>query len=341
MNKGIFKSFAIKNLNFKNRIIMAPMCMYAAKEDGLVTDFHYIHYTTRAIGGVAAIIVEATGITPNGRISDKDLGLWRDDQIEGHKNLVEGIKKYGAHAGIQLNHAGRKCSIQSERLVAPSAIQFDETYKTPDEMTIKDLEEVKTAFREAAKRALIANYEFIEIHAAHGYLLSEFLSPLSNQRTDSYGGSIENRSKFVIEIIREIKKVWPTDRVLAIRVSAKDYVENGNTKIEMAKMVEMFKNEGVDLVDVSTGAVVHAKINAYTGYQIPEAEYIKHNINIPTIGGGLITTIEQATEIIENDRTDFVFLGRVLLREPYWVINQAVKIGYEPDYAHESYSRGL
>ncbi|MGL5820674.1 MAG: NADPH dehydrogenase NamA [Sarcina sp.] len=341
MNKGIFKSFEIKNLNFKNRIIMAPMCMYAAKEDGLVTDFHYIHYTTRAIGGVAAIIVEATGVTPNGRISDKDLGLWRDDQIEGHKNLVNGIKKYGAYAGIQLNHAGRKCSIQSERLVAPSAIQFDETYKTPDEMTIKDLEEVKVAFREAAKRALIADYEFIEIHAAHGYLLSEFLSPLSNQRTDSYGGSIENRSKFVIEIIREIKKVWPEDRVLAIRVSAKDYVENGNTKVEMAKMVEMFKNEGVDLVDVSTGAVVHAKINAYTGYQIPEAEYIKNNVNIPTIGGGLITTIEQATEIIENDRADFVFLGRVLLRDPYWVINQAVKIGYEPDYANPSYSRGL
>lgn len=342
MTKGIFKEFSLKNLNLKNRVIMAPMCMYMAENDGIVNDFHYVHYITRAIGGVSAIILEATAVEPRGRISDKDLGIWDDKHIEGLKKVVEGIKKYGVYAGIQLGHAGRKCSVESETIIGPSAIAFSNEYKEPVEMTKKEMEEVKVAFREGARRALEAGFDFIEIHGAHGYLLSEFLSPLSNKRKDEYGGSIENRTRFIVEVIKEIKKVWPEDKILALRVSAKDYVEGGNTKVEMAKIIDIVKKEGIDLVNVSTGAVVSdAIINAYPGYQVPEAEYIKERCNIPVIAGGLITTGDQGTEIIENNRADLIFLGRVLLRDPYWVLNEAKKRNIKLDYLPSAYGRGI
>lgn len=340
MNKGIFKEFEFKNLKLRNRAIMAPMCMYCAENDGMATDFHYVHYLSRAIGGIGAVIIEATGITPNGRITDKDLGIWSDTHVDGLKNIVTGIKKYGAAAGIQIGHAGRKCEIKSEEIIAPSAIAFSEDYKLPKEMTIEDMENTKIAFKDAAKRALDAGFDFIEIHGAHGYLISEFLSPLSNKRTDKYGGNVENRSRFLIEIIREIKKVWPDDKVLALRVSARDYVVGGNTRVEMSQIIDLVKQEGIDLVNVSTGAIVPARINTFTGYQIPDAEYIKYHSNIPTIGGGLITTANEANEIIENNRCDLVFFGRVLLREPYFITNEALKQGMELPYVVPSYKRG-
>ena len=342
MSKGIFKEFSLKNLNFRNRVVMAPMCLYVAKDDGLVNDFHYVHYTNRSIGGVGAIILEATAVERRGRISDKDLGIWDDSQIEGLKKVVDGIKRYGALAGIQLGHAGRKCSIESEEIIAPSAMEFSDEYQKPTEMTKKEIEEVKIAFREGAKRANAAGFDFIEIHGAHGYLISEFLSPLSNKREDEYGGSLEKRTKFVVEVINEIKKVWPKEKVLAIRVSAKDYIDGGNTKVEMAQIINILKKEGIDLVNVSTGAVVsEAVINVYPGYQVPEAQYIKENCGITVIAGGLITTGDQGTEIIENDRAQLIFLGRVLLREPYWVLNEAKKRGIELDYLPKAYSRGI
>ena len=342
MAKGIFKEFSLKNLNFRNRVVMAPMCLYVAKDDGLVNDFHYVHYTNRSIGGVGAIILEATAVERRGRISDKDLGIWDDSQIEGLKKVVDGLKRYGALAGIQLGHAGRKCSIESEEIIAPSAMEFSDEYQKPTEMTKKEIEEVKIAFREGAKRANAAGFDFIEIHGAHGYLISEFLSPLSNKREDEYGGSLEKRTKFAVEVINEIKKVWPKEKVLAIRVSAKDYVDGGNTKVEMAQIINILKKEGIDLVNVSTGAVVsEAVINVYPGYQVPEAQYIKENCGITVIAGGLITTGDQGTEIIENDRAQLIFLGRVLLREPYWVLNEAKKRGIELDYLPKAYSRGI
>ena len=190
MKKGIFKEFSLKNLNLRNRVVMAPMCMYMAENDGMVNDFHYVHYLNRAIGGVSAIILEATAVEARGRISDRDLGIWDDKHIEGLKKLADGIKKYGACAGIQLGHAGRKCEIKSENIIAPSAIAFSSEYKTPIEMSKTEIEEVKIAFREGARRALEAGFDFIEIHGAHGYLLSEFLSPLANKREDEYGGSL-------------------------------------------------------------------------------------------------------------------------------------------------------
>ncbi|WP_288479115.1 NADPH dehydrogenase NamA [uncultured Clostridium sp.] len=342
MKKGIFKEFSLKNLNLRNRVVMAPMCMYMAENDGMVNDFHYVHYLNRAIGGVSAIILEATAVEARGRISDRDLGIWDDKHIDGLKKLAEGIKKYGAYAGIQLGHAGRKCEIKSENIIAPSAIAFSSEYKTPIEMSKTEMEEVKIAFREGARRALEAGFDFIEIHGAHGYLLSEFLSPLANKREDEYGGSLENRARFLVEIIREIKKVWPEDKALLLRVSSKDYVEGGNTKVEMAEIINIVKKEGVDLINVSTGGIVSdAVINAYPGYQVPDAEYIKEKCNIPVMAGGLITTTAQGTEIIENNRADLVFLGRVLLRDPYWVLNEAKKRNVELDYLPSAYMRGI
>ena len=342
MAKGIFKEFSLKNLNLRNRVVMAPMCMYMADSDGLVNDFHYIHYTNRALGGVGAIIIEATAVEARGRISDKDLGIWDDNHIEGLRALAQGIKKYGACAGIQLGHAGRKCSIESETIIGPSAITFSDEYKKPLEMSKTEMEEVKLAFKNGARRALEAGFDFIELHGAHGYLLSEFLSPLSNKREDEYGGSVENRTRFIVEIIREVKTVWPENKALLFRVSAKDYKEGGNTKVEMAQIVDIIKKEGIDLVNVSTGGVVSdATINAYPGYQVPEAQYIKENCDIPVIAGGLITTGDQGTEIIENNRADLIFLARVLLREPYWVLNEGKKRNVELKYLPSAYERGI
>lgn len=340
--KGIFKQYNLKNLSLRNRAVMAPMCMYMAENDGMVNDFHYVHYVNRAIGGIGAVILEATGVEARGRITDKDLGIWSDEHIAGLKKIADEVKKYGSAVGIQLGHAGRKCEVKDETIIAPSKIAFSDDYAVPVEMGKKEMEEVKLAFKEGARRANEAGFDFIEIHGAHGYLLSEILSPLANTRTDEYGGSIENRTRFVVEVIREIKKVWPSDKVLAIRVSAEDYAEGGNTMVEMSKIVEILKSEGIDLVNVSTGAVVaDTKINVFTGYQVPHAEYIKKETGAPVIAGGCITTAKEATEIIENGRADLVFLARVLLRDPYFIINESIKENVKLDYIPEAYSRGF
>ena len=341
--KGIFKEFNIKNLKLRNRIVMPPMCMYCADNEGYPNDFHYTHYSARAIGGVAAIIVEATGVEPRGRISDKDLGIWDDSHIEGLRKISDNIKKYGAASGIQLGHAGRKCSVLTDDVIAPSAIHFDEndkSLKTPREMNKEDIKNVVESFKDAARRADEAGFDFIEIHGAHGYLISEFLSPLSNKRNDEYGGSIENRVRLLKEIILKIKEVWPEDKAIALRVSAEDYAEGGNTKKEMAEIISLVKNFGIDIVDVSTGGVVLAKINVYPGYQVPAGEYIKMKSDMPVIVGGLIATGDEGTEIIESNRADLVFIGRALLRDPNWVLNQAKNRGIKLDYMPKQYERG-
>ncbi|MBB6622904.1 NADPH dehydrogenase NamA [Clostridium gasigenes] len=342
--KGIFKELKVKNLIFRNRIVMAPMCMYCADSEGYANDFHEIHYTARAIGGVGAIIIEATGVETRGRISNRDLGIWDDSHIEGLRKISDSIKKYGAVSGIQLGHAGRKCSVLSEDVIGPSAIHFNEeekTLKTPREMTKKDIAEVAEKFKNAAKRADDAGFDFIEIHGAHGYLISEFLSPLSNKRNDEYGGNIENRVRLLKEVILKVKEVWPNDKAIMLRVSAEDYEKGGNTKEDMAKIILLVKDLGIDIVDISTGAVVPAKINIYPGYQIPAGEYIKNNANIKVIVGGLITTGNEGTEIIESKRGDLVYIGRELLRDPNWVLNQAKNTGIKLEYLPKQYERGF
>ncbi|OLS40147.1 NADPH dehydrogenase NamA [Bacillus sp. MRMR6] len=316
MPAKLFSPYTIKGITLKNRIVMAPMCMYSSHtEDGHIQNWHRTHYTSRAVGQVGLIIVEATAVSPEGRISSKDVGIWHDDHIEGFKELVGLMKEHGAKTGIQLAHAGRKAVLEGE-ILAPSSIAFNENMKTPKEMTKAEIAETVGKFKQGAERAALAGFDIIEIHGAHGYLINEFLSPLSNERTDEYGGSPENRYRFLREVIDGVKTVW--EGPLFVRVSAHDYHQNGLTPKDYVVFCQWMKEQGVDLIDVSSGAVVPAAIHAYPGYQVPFSETIKHGAEIPTGAVGLITTGVQAEEILQNDRADLVFLARELLRDPYW-----------------------
>jgi NADPH2 dehydrogenase len=327
----LFSKFELKSMELKNRIVMPPMCMYTA-EDGIAGDWHFVHYTTRAVGGVGLIIFEATGVESRGRITDRDLGLWKDEQVEGLRRVVEACQKQGAKVGIQLGHAGRKSEVLSEPSIAPSPIAFSEKYRVPVEMTKEDIKTVTTAFREAARRADQAGFDTIEIHAAHGYLISEFLSPLTNKRTDEYGGSEENRARFLKEILQEIKTVWPKEKPIIVRVSAEDYAEGGNHDDNMASILNALKKEGIDLVNVSSGAVVNITMKVYPGYQTKFAETIKNSTQLSVITGGLITSPLMAEEILQNERADFIFLGRELLRNPYWPLQAAKELNEELEW---------
>lgn len=322
----LFSNFKIKDMELKNRLVMAPMCMDSSDEMGFSNSWHYIHYVTRAIGGVGLIILEATGVTPGGCITNKDLGLWDDAHIENLKNIVDECHNHGAKVGIQISHAGRKSEVIKEDILAPSAIAFNENYRIPKEMTINDIKDIIKAFKDAAQRALKSGFDLLELHCAHGYLIGEFLSPLTNNRNDEYGGSVENRVRFLKEVIKEVKTVWPSHKPLAIRVSAEDYATGGNNSDTIAEIINLVKEENIDLVDVSTGGVVPAKINIYPGYQIKSSEIIKEKCKIPTIAGGLITTALACEEILNNNRADLVYLGRELLRNPYWAIHAAKEL---------------
>lgn len=328
----LFDSIKIRGVEFKNRIVMPPMCMYSSDDSGYANDWHFIHYGTRAIGGAGLIIVEATGVERRGRITDRDLGIWDDSHIVGLSNIATLCKEYGAKVGIQLGHAGRKCEVDSEEIIAPSPIAYSDKYRIPKKMNREDIDKVVEAFKEGARRADEAGFDLIEIHAAHGYLINQFLSPLSNKRDDEYGGSVVNRARILKDILREVRKVWPENKPLIVRVSAEDYVEEGNHPKDLAEILNLVKDEGVDLVNVSSGAVVPARINAYPGYQIKFAEIIKSETKLPVIAGGLISEAEMAEEIVSNNRADMVFLGRELLRNPYWPLNAAKKLGYDIDW---------
>jgi len=322
----LFSSLKIKDMEIRNRIVMPPMCMYSSDNSGKANSWHFVHYTTRAIGGVGLIIIEATAVEPRGRLSDNDLGLWDDSHIEGLSNIVKEVKKYGAKIGIQINHAGRKCGANEEVIIAPSAIAFDETYKTPVEMTKDDIKSTVNLFKNAAYRAYKAGFDMIEIHGAHGYLINQFLSPLTNKRTDEYGGSKENRARFLKEVIRAVREVWPEEKPLGVRVSAEDYVEEGNHDTDLADIINMVKSEGIDLVNVSSGAVVPVNMKVYPGYQVKFAETIKKMTGLPVIAGGLITEAVMAEEILQNERADMVYMGRELLRNPYFPLHAAKEV---------------
>ena len=320
----LFEPFQLQSITLKNRIVMAPMCMYSAKEDGLVTPFHLVHYATRAAGQIGLILLEATAVVPEGRISSNDLGIWDDTHIEGLQQLVTNMHAYGAKTGIQLAHAGRKATVEGD-IFAPSAMAFSDAYKTPREMTLADIDNVIEAFKNAAVRARQAGFDVLEIHGAHGYLISEFLSPATNKRSDQYGGSQENRYRLLRQVIDAIRSVW--EGPLLVRVSAEDYAQDGTTMEDFIVFSRWMKSQGVDLVDVSTGGVVQANIQPFPGYQVPHAEAIKLGANIPTGAVGLITIAQHAEEILQNNRADLIFLGRVLLREPYWPLHAAKELG--------------
>lgn len=313
----MFTPYQLKSVTIPNRIAMPAMCQYSATEDGHVTNWHLVHYGARAVGGVGLIIVEATAVEKRGRLSNNDLSIDDDSHIEGLRELVEFCQAHGTVMGIQIAHAGRKA--WGNELVAPSPLAFPEK-ATPHALTIPEIRDVITSWQKGARRANEAGFDLLQIHAAHGYLIHEFLSPLSNQRTDEYGGSFENRLRLLLEIVEAVHREWPTDKPLSVRLSAVDYLEGGLTIEDTVRISQALKERGVDLLDISSGGILPASMELAPGYQVSFAEAVKKQVGIPTIAVGLITEHELVQEIIFHQRADFVALGRELLRNPYWVL---------------------
>ncbi len=331
----LFSEFKVKDMVLKNRIVMAPMCMYSADTEGKANDWHYTHYATRAVGGTGLIITEATAVERRGRISDWDLGIWKDEHIEGLKRIVDGCHNNGAKAGIQLAHAGRKSQATADHPIAPSAISYGKDYRTPHEMSREDIEKVVDAFKDGARRAHDAGFDTIELHAAHGYLINEFLSQLTNNRRDEYGGSVENRARFLKDILQAVTSVWPQEKPIIVRISAEEYKEEGNHPNDLVNILNFVKDEGIDLVNVSTGGVVNVSPKAFPGYQIRHAEIICQQTGLPVVAGGLISSPLMAEEVLRNERADLVFLGRELLRNPYWPLQAAKELRYDLEWPEQ------
>lgn len=330
MSTSLFSPLSIKSIILKNRIAISPMCQYSAT-DGFATDWHLVHLGSRASGGAALIIQEATAVSPEGRISPEDLGLWNNEQIDKLKQITQFIISQNSVPGIQLAHAGRKASAASPwnggrkvanenggwDTVAPSAIAYHDNEKAPIALDKNGIQKVITDFKAATKRAHEAGYQVVEIHAAHGYLLHQFLSPLSNVRTDEYGGSFENRIRLTLEVVEAVQSEWPENLPLFVRISASDWAEGGWNLEESIQLSKILKEKGVDLIDVSSGgAVSHQQIPLGPNYQVPFAESIKKEVGILTGAVGLITEAKQAEEIIVSGKADLVLFARESLRNP-------------------------
>lgn len=337
----LFTPLTIKDIRFRNRIAISPMCQYSAV-DGYANNWHLVHIGARAVGGAGLIIQEATAVRPEGRITPGCLGLYQDDQIPALKNIVDFIKEQGAVAGIQLAHAGRKASCDLPwkgghqlsleaggwETVAPSALPFHETDRAPHELNKNEIQDIISSFVAAAARALEAGYQLIEIHGAHGYLINEFLSPLTNHRRDEYGGSFENRIRFLLEIIAGVQSVWPANLPVFLRISATDWAEGGWTIDDSVALARIVKDKGIDLVDCSSGGnVPHVKIPVGPGYQIPLAEAVKKGSGIPTGAVGLINQAAEAEAILEKGQADLVLIARASLRDPHFPLHAAKALG--------------
>jgi 2,4-dienoyl-CoA reductase-like NADH-dependent reductase (Old Yellow Enzyme family) len=342
----LFSTLRIRSLEFKNRIVVSPMCQYSS-EDGYANDWHLVHLGSRAIGGASLVFSEATAVSPEGRISPGDLGIWKDEHIPFLKRITAFIENHGSVSGIQLAHAGRKAShdvtwkggksLKKEegawQTVAPSALPFTEEEPVPLELSLTEIEKITNDFKKAALRALKAGFKVLELHAAHGYLINEFLSPLSNKRTDSYGGSFENRIRFLNGIIKEVRTVWPAELPLFVRISATEWAEGGWSENDSVQLAEILKSKEVDLVDCSSGGnVAHVKIPLIPLYQVPLSESIKKNTGILTGAVGLITTPKESNEIIAEGKADMVFLAREMLRDPYFPLRAAYELGQEMNW---------
>ena len=338
----LFSPLKIKNVPLKNRILVSPMCQYSS-EDGFANDWHLVHYGNLVKGGSAAVIMEATAVCPEGRISPNDLGIWKDEHISFLKRITHFMEQQGSVPGIQLAHAGRKASHSrpwkdattkdqdlSWQCVAPSAIPFQEGDALPTAMSISDIHKTIQYFQNAAKRAKEAGFKIIEIHAAHGYLINEFLSPVSNKRTDIYGGSFENRIRFLLEIIASIRKVWSEENPLFVRISATEWTSESWSEYDSIKLVTILKTKTIDLIDCSTGGnIAGVQIPIKPLYQVNFAESIKRETGILTGAVGLITTADEANSIILENKADVVFLGRELLRDSNFPLKAAKKLNKE------------
>lgn len=339
----LFEPIQVRSITFRNRIVVSPMCQYSA-EEGFANDWHLVHLGSRAVGGAGLVIAEATAVSPEGRISPGDLGIWLDDHIPALSRIAAFIHEQGSVAGIQIAHAGRKASHDAPwnggrylsdqeggwKTVGPSALPFAAGDSLPHALSPEGLENVIIDFHAAAKRALEAGFKVLEIHAAHGYLLHEFLSPLSNFRTDEYGGSFENRIRLLLEVTEAVRRVWPEELPLFVRISASDWVEGGWTPEDSAQLAMVLKEKGVDVIDCSSGGnVPNAEIPAGPNYQVPFAEKVRREAGILTGAVGIITDAQQAEEILQKGQADFVLLAREMLRDPYFPMHAAQQLGVD------------
>lgn len=337
----LFRPLTLRGVEFRNRVFVSPMCQYSS-EDGFPNDWHFVHLGSRAVGGAGLVIAEATAVTPEGRISPSDLGIWTDGHVEAFRPTVRFIKAQGAAAGIQIAHAGRKGStappwdgglaVAADRggwtPVGPGPEPFGPNYPTPHELAPDEIERLVDRFGDAARRAREAGFDVLEIHAAHGYLLHEFLSPLTNQRTDRFGGSFERRLAFPLAVVSRVREVWPESQPLFVRISATDWVEGGWAIGDSVELARRLKALGVDLVDCSSaGAVPGAKIPVGPGYQAPFAAAVRSEAGIATGAVGMVTSPEQAEQIVATGQADVVLLAREMLRNPYWPLMAAQKLG--------------
>ncbi|MFD4631764.1 NADH:flavin oxidoreductase/NADH oxidase [Streptomyces sp. NPDC058284] len=356
---ALFEPYTLRSLTIPNRVWMPPMCQYSAAPDGADAgapqDWHFAHYAARAAGGTGLIIVEATAVSPEGRISPYDLGIWNDTQARAFRRVTDFLKSQNTVPAIQLAHAGRKASTDRPwkggaplgtdqhgwQAVAPSPVAFDEQHPVPTELTVDQIRAIVGQFAEAARRALDAGFEVAELHGAHGYLIGEFLSPHSNKRTDVYGGSYENRTRFALEVVDAVRAVWPEDKPLFFRISATDWLEEaGWTADDTVRFAGELKEHGVDLLDVSTGGnAAGVRIPVEPGYQVPFAARVKAETELAVAAVGLITEVEQAEKILANGEADAVLLGRELLRNPSWARLAGRELGddvHVPDQYHRS-----
>lgn len=338
---SLFDALQIRGLQLRNRVFVSPMCQYSS-DDGFASDWHLVHLGSRAVGGAGLVLTEATAVTPEGRITPQDLGLWKDEHVEPLARIVRFVRGQGSHAGVQLAHAGRKASTYRPwdgkpgsvplaeggwTAAAPSAVAF-EGYAVPEALTEQGIRGVVQAFAAAARRAAAAGFEVIELHAAHGYLLHQFLSPLSNRRSDRYGGSFENRTRLVREVVEAVRREWPERLPLFVRLSATDWVEGGWDIEQSVELARALGPLGVDLVDCSSGGLVaYAKIPVAPGYHVPFAERIRREAAVKTGAVGLITTAAQAEQILRDGQADAVLLAREMLRDPYWPMHAARELG--------------
>ena len=338
---ALFEPLALRGVELKNRIVVSPMCQYSSTE-GLADDWHVVHLGSRAVGGAALVMTEATAVTPEGRISPADLGIWSDAHVEGLRRCTRFIREHGAVAGIQLAHAGRKASTAPPWLggghvseesggwhpVAPSPVPFRPGDPPPRALDRAGIASIIGGFAAAARRALTAGFQVVELHAAHGYLLHEFLSPLSNRRDDEYGGSLDNRVRLVLEVTRAVRDVWPAELPLFVRISAADWADGGWDLDQSIELCRRLSPLGVDLVDCSSGGLVPGvRIPTGPGYQVGFAERIRREADIRTGAVGLITSPEQADAIVAEGRADVVLIARQLLRDPYWPLRAARALG--------------
>ena len=342
---SLFNEFRLKDVVLRNRIAVSPMCQYSS-DNGFPNDWHLVHLGSRAVGGAGLVMVEATAITPEGRISPADSGIYLDGHVEPFARISRFLKQHGTVPGIQLAHAGRKASankpwegnkhIESAKggwdIIAPSAVPFGGNLtKVPQEMSLGDIGQIQEAFVAAAKRALAAEFEWLELHYAHGYLAHEFYSPLANRRTDQYGGSFENRIRFLLVTFAAVRKVWPERFPLTVRLSVTDWIHGGVTVDDSVELVRRLKTAGLDLLDVSHGSVTPdiSKIPWGPGFMVPAASRIRREAAIPTAVGWQITEPQQAEEIVRDQHADLVLLAREMLRDPYWPYHAALELGDE------------